>query len=122
MSEPTAANERIQDEREWLGFSRAQVAAKLGLSEATIEAFEDGAQAPSDDELAKLARLFRLAPERLRGEPLAEDPVMAIACGKRDITAEDRYQVMRFAEFLRHAGPVPATTPDAPTEETETDG
>lgn len=113
MSETTSVAERIRDEREWLGFSRAQVAQKLGLPESAVEAFETGAAIPSEEELAKLARLFGLAPERLQGEPLAEDPVMAIACGSKNLTSEDRYTVMRFAEFLRHAGPAPAITDDA---------
>jgi transcriptional regulator with XRE-family HTH domain len=114
MAETTTIAERIRDEREWLGFTRAQVAEKLHRTEATIDAFEEGAMEPTDEELAALADLFGLAPERLRGEPLAEDASMAILCGSKSVTAEDRYQVMRFAEYLRHAGPAPTIVPDAP--------
>ena len=113
MPDPTTPEriviaERIRDEREWTGFTRAQVAQKLAVPEAVIEAFETGARQPSDSELAGLAQLFGLAPDRLCGEPLAEEPLMAIMCGHGDLTAEDRYQVMRFAEYLRHAGRPPA--------------
>jgi ribosome-binding protein aMBF1 (putative translation factor) len=117
MRETSTVAERIRDEREWCGFSRAQVARKLHRAETLIEAFEAGAMQPADEELVALAELFGLAPERLRGEPLAEDSRMAILCGSKDITAEDRYQVMRFAEYLRHAGPPPRRVdapPDAP--------
>lgn len=100
--------ERIRDEREWTGYSRAQVATRLRLPEATIEAFETGAQEPTNEQLAELAALFGLAAGRLRGEPLAEDPGMAILCGGTELTSEDRYHVMRFAEYLRHAGRPPA--------------
>jgi transcriptional regulator with XRE-family HTH domain len=108
MAETAATAERIRDEREWCGFTRAQVAKKLNLPEATIEAFEAGTQEPTAEQVAALAALFGTTPDRLRGEPLAEEPTMAILCGSKDITAEDRYQVMRFAEFLRHAGPAPS--------------
>ena len=104
MAETVAG--RVRDEREWCGFTRAQVAKKLHLPETTIEAFEEGAMEPADEELAALAELFGLAPERLRGEPLTEDTSMTILCGK-NISVEDRYQVMRFAEYLRHAGQPP---------------
>lgn len=113
MSETTTVGERIRDEREWCGFTRAQVATKLGLPEATVDALETGAQEPMGEQLAALAALFGLAPERLRGEPLAEDTSMAILCGSRNVSAEDRYQVMRFAEYLRHAGKAPEISRDA---------
>lgn len=111
MSEKTAVAERIRDEREWTGFSRAQVATDLGVHADTIEAFEAGTQEPTGEQLAALAALFGLTPGRLRGEPLAEDTSMAILCGSKNITSEDRYQVMRFAEYLRHAGPAPSPVP-----------
>jgi transcriptional regulator with XRE-family HTH domain len=108
MTEIATTAERIRDEREWIGYTRAQVAKKLRLPEATIEAFEAGTQEPTEEELANVAVLFALTPDRLRGEPLAEDPTMAALCDQKDVTSEDRYQVMRFAEFLRHAGPAPS--------------
>jgi ribosome-binding protein aMBF1 (putative translation factor) len=110
MAETTTVAERIRDEREWCGFTRAQVAEKIHRTEATIEAFEEGAMEPADEELAALAELFGLAPERLRGEPLGEDTSMAILCGSKNVTAEDRYQVMRFAEYLRRTRPIDRTT------------
>ncbi|MGH3381873.1 MAG: helix-turn-helix domain-containing protein [Actinoallomurus sp.] len=113
MAETSSVAERIRDEREWLGFTRAQVAQKLAMPESMIEAYETGAQVPSHDDLAALTLLFGLAPGRLLGEPLTEDPGMAILCGSKDLTSEDRYTVMRFVEYLHHAGPAPNVA-DAP--------
>ena len=112
-TEMSSIAERIRDEREWLGFTQEGLAFGLNLPLDVIVAFESGAKVPDDITLGKLARFFGLTPERLRGEPLTEDLGMAILCGRRDLTSEDRYQVMRFAEYLRHAGPAPAA-PESP--------
>lgn len=113
MSEATTVAERIREEREWLRYTRAQAAQAINVPEAVIEDFETGARTPSDSDLDRLSRLFGLAPGRLLGEPLAEDPRAAILCG-RNPTDADRHQVHRFAEFLKYAGAAPTITRKEP--------
>lgn len=107
--------EAIRDEREWCGFTRAQVATALDVPEATIAAYEDGTQTPGSPQLDRLARLFGTTPARLLGEPLAVQPgpVCLLTAPGAEPTAEDRYHVARFAEFLQQAGPAPRVTRQA---------
>lgn len=103
MPEPTIG-EHVRDEREWLGATHVQLAQAVGLAEADIAAFEDGTREPTDDQCVRLAKALRLdSPERLRGQPLAALDGPVILCGGEP-TAEDRYHVQRFAEFLRNSG------------------
>lgn len=102
-----ALGERLRDECEWVGFSPDLVANALCLATPDILAFEAGDREPTSDQLARLAELYGLSVERLRGEPLAEEPGGLQALAGRNVSSEDRYQVMRFAEYLRHAGQAP---------------
>lgn len=103
---------RIRDEREWCGYSREQVAQVVHVPEHVIEAFEDGRQAPTAQELERLARLFGLSPARLLGEPLTE-PAPKTVCQLRsgELTHADQYTLRRFAEYLRHSGRAPRPLP-----------
>lgn len=111
MAKTVSIGERIRDEREWLGFTQAQLAEAMKLSAADIVEFEQDTRVPEGDELARLVSVFGLSgPDRLRGEPLAEDAEMAVSLGGKHLDHEDRYQVYRFAEFLRHSGQPPTIT------------
>lgn len=100
VSPPTLA-ERIRGERDWLGLPRDLVAELVGVDLATVEAWEAGALVPSEDQVALLAGLFGLSVERLHGAPLVEDIGGVLMCGG-DPTHDDQYEVVRFAEYLRH--------------------
>lgn len=102
MSDGTSLAERIREEREWLGFSCEQAAEKLGVELADVEAWESGGLVPTAEQVQRMAALFGLSVERLYGAPLVEDLGGVLLCGGKDLTHEDRYQVARFAEFLRH--------------------
>ncbi len=103
--------ERLRRSREYLGLSQGEVAEVLGISRPAITQIEAGRRKVSTLELAKLARLFGQPYEHFLGEvpELVEDETsQALFRAARDLTDEDRQQVLRFAQFLRNAGRAPA--------------
>jgi DNA-binding XRE family transcriptional regulator len=99
---------RLRESREYLGLSQEVVAERLGVPRASVSAMEAGKRKVSSMELRDLARLYRTSIEQLIGEEPEQDPVVgALYRTARNLTQEDREQVLRFAEFLRSAGAAP---------------
>ena len=99
---------RLRESREYLGLSQEAVAERLGVPRASVSAMEAGKRKVSSMELRDLARLYRTSIEQLLGEEPEQDPVVgALYRTARNLTQEDREQVLRFAEFLRSAGAAP---------------
>ena len=99
---------RLRESREYLGLSQEVVAERLGVPRASVSAMEAGKRKVSSMELRDLARLYRTSIEQLIGEETDQDPVVgALYRTARNLTQEDREQVLRFAEFLRSAGAAP---------------
>jgi len=104
-------SERLRESREYLGLSQEFVAEHLGIPRASISAMESGKRKVSGVELKQLARLYKrsiaslLGEEELRREDFSEDKtVRAIFRTTRDLSEQDRQQLLRFAQFLRQAG------------------
>jgi hypothetical protein len=79
---------------------------------------ESGKRKVSSVELSQLARLYRRPYEYLLGEQPsdegdADDTSKALYRATRELSDEDREQVLRFAEFLKRAGPAPRGSGDA---------
>jgi transcriptional regulator with XRE-family HTH domain len=99
---------RLRESREYLGLSQEVVADHLGVPRASVSAMEAGKRKVSSMELRDLARLYRTSVQHLLGEEPDQDPVVgALYRTARNLTHEDREQVLRFAEFLRSAGTAP---------------
>lgn len=106
-----AIGERVRHSREYLGLSQGEVAEVLGLSRPAISQIEAGRRKVSTLELAKLARLFGRPYEYFLGEvpePVQDETSQALFRAARDLSDDDRRQVLQFAEFLRNAGRAPA--------------
>jgi transcriptional regulator with XRE-family HTH domain len=100
--------ERISTEREYLGLKQEQVAAALSISRAAVSAIETGRRRVSGQELKRLAALFGTSVDRLLGAEPEQDPTSAaLFRATKALSDRDREQVLRFAEFLRNAGPAP---------------
>jgi transcriptional regulator with XRE-family HTH domain len=100
---------RLRESREYLGLSQEVVADHLGVPRASVSAMEAGKRKVSSMELRDLARLYRTSVQHLLGEESDQDPVVgALYRTARNLTHEDREQVLRFAEFLRSAGTAPS--------------
>ncbi|MGW4368125.1 helix-turn-helix transcriptional regulator [Nocardia takedensis] len=100
--------ERIRTEREYLNLKQEQVAEVLGISRAAVSAIETGRRKVTAPELKKLAQLFGTSVDRLLGaDPAEDETTTALFRTARTLSDNDRMQVLRFAEFLRNAGPAP---------------
>lgn len=96
-------SDRIRQERQYVGYTPAEMAAKLGIPEGEYAAFEADEAEPSDSVLSTIARLCGTTPDRLRGEDLQADPRVERLLRAKRLTHEDVYEVHRFAEYLRCA-------------------
>ncbi len=110
---------RIHEAREYLGLSPAFVAEQLGTVPEAVTALEIGRRDAAPVELERLARLLKRPVERFMAErdespESVRDPGdRALFRAARDLSDHDRQQILRFAEFLREAGPVPARSSEA---------
>jgi transcriptional regulator with XRE-family HTH domain len=116
--------ELLREAREYLGLSQEMVADKLGLPRPSVSAMEMGKRKVSSLELKQLARLYKRPLTYFLGEeaeePQIDETTKALYRAARSLSDRDRQQVLRFAEFLRAAGPAPATT-RKPTGSSEND-
>lgn len=107
---------RIREARESLGLTQEEVSGALGVPRTSVHAMETGKRGVSALELRRLARLYRRRVEWLLGEE-ADTPVAAadgaLYRATRDLSDEDKDQVLRFAEFLA-AGASPRGARPAP--------
>lgn len=103
--------ERLRRSREYLGLSQSDVAQHMGLSRPAITNMEAGRRKVSTFELARLAKLYRQPYEYFLGEvpeTPADTATNALFRATRELSDRDRDQVLRFAQFLRNAGPPPS--------------
>ena len=109
-----ALGERLRTAREYIGYSQAEVARALAVTRPAVTNMEQGRRKVSGLELAALARLYRRPYEYFLGEATEpDDPtVQALFRAARDLSEQDRQQVVQFAEFLRSAGRAPEPRPE----------
>lgn len=106
--------ERLRAEREYLNLKQEQVAAVLRISRAAVSAIETGRRKVSGQELKQLANLFGTSVDRLLGaDPEVDETTQALFRTTKELSDNDRAQVLRFAEFLRNAGPPPEVVGDS---------
>lgn len=109
--EAAALAERIRQERLYLDLNQADVAAALGIPRAAVSALETGRRRVTGLELKRLSELFGVSVDRLLGHDAGEDPTtVALFRAAKNLSDDDKQQVLRFAEFLRKTGQAPAPT------------
>jgi transcriptional regulator with XRE-family HTH domain len=103
---------KLREAREYTGLSQDQVADHLGMPRPSVSAFEGGKRKVTFLELKRLAALYKRPLSYFSDESSEpEDPTTAaLFRTTQELSADDREHVLRFAEFLRHAGP--ARRPD----------
>lgn len=107
--------ERLRKSREYLGLSQGEVAEYIKLSRPAVSNIEAGRRKVSTFELARLAQLYRKPYEYFLGEvpELPEDETTgALFRAARELSEDDKEQVLRFAQFLRNAGRAPEPRED----------
>lgn len=107
--------ERLRRSREFLGLSQGEVAEALSIPRPSVTHIEAGRRKVSTLELRRLARLYGQSYEYFLGDApeISEDETaQALFRTARGLSEEDRQQVLRFAQFLRNAGPPPPPEDD----------
>ena len=107
---------RLRESREFLGMSQEEVARRLDVPRASVSAIESGKRKVSSLELEDLASLYRTSVDRLLGtraaprDEAAERDLQALFRATKDLTADEKESVIKFADFLRSAGRAPEPT------------
>jgi transcriptional regulator with XRE-family HTH domain len=103
MTEREILARRLREAREYLGLTQDVAAKALGLARPAYTNIEAARQSITAPQLASLARLYRTTPNMLLGVEEYAPPADLVAA-TADLSEQDRQQVLRFAQFLKHAG------------------
>ena len=101
---------RLREAREYLGLSQEYVAQQTGISRPAISEIEAGRRKVDSLELKRLSKLYGRPIEYLLGEspqeeavPIGADPLEGkLRSMTRGLKAEDREEILRFVEYLKH--------------------
>jgi transcriptional regulator with XRE-family HTH domain len=96
--------ERLREAREYLGFSQEEIASYLSVPRSALSLMETGQRKVDALELKKLANVYKRPIGYFTGD-IAEEVVGAdvkhLARKVADLSADDREELSRFADFLR---------------------
>lgn len=96
---------RLKEAREYVGLLQEDVASALGIPRASVSALESGKRRVTGLEVRRLARIYRKPVAWLLGEDDVElSDAEPLFRATESLSARDRDQVLRFAEFLAAAG------------------
>ncbi|GJL87167.1 MAG: hypothetical protein DHS20C03_08760 [Minwuia thermotolerans] len=100
--------DRLRKAREYLELTQEEAAVAAGLSRSALSLAENGRRKVDAVELARFAHIYGQSIEALTGNseasPLPQS-VQALARAATDLSAEDRNELLRFAEFLQLRSP-----------------
>lgn len=100
--------ERLRRAREYVELKQEQAAVAVGISRSALSQIENGRRKVDAVELGNFARIYGQTIEYLSGETEAEavpDSVTALARAAKDLSNEDRDELLRFAQFLQARPP-----------------
>ncbi|MDP3172955.1 helix-turn-helix domain-containing protein [Phenylobacterium sp.] len=95
--------ERLRKAREYLELTQDEAARVIGISRPSLSQVENGRRKVDAVELAAFAKLYGQSVETLAGampQQIPED-VQHLARATRDLSDQDRAELLRFAEFLQ---------------------
>jgi transcriptional regulator with XRE-family HTH domain len=100
--------DRLRQAREYLELKQEEAADAVGLSRSALSLVENGRRKVDAVELARFAEVYGQSIEALTGtaraHPLPES-VQALARAATELSADDRAELLRFAEFLQTRAP-----------------
>ncbi len=103
--------ERLRDARKYLGLKQEEVAAYLKIQRTALSDIESGQRRVEALELTRLAKLYQQPVSYFTGEDAAAAALPAdvahIARQAADLSAQDRDELGRFAEYLRARSQAP---------------
>lgn len=98
--------DRLREARKYLGLKQEEVANYLKLPRTALTDIESGQRKVEALELTRLARLYRQSVGYFTGEDEASAGLPAdvahLARRVADLSAQDREELGRFAEYLRN--------------------
>ena len=108
MSDEAAKWRQIGDllrkAREYLELKQEEAAEAVGLSRSALSLIENGRRKVDAVELARFAQVYGQSIEALTGAaetPPLPESVQALARAATELSADDRKELLRFAEFLQ---------------------
>ena len=96
--------ERLRVAREYLELKQEEAAAAVGLSRSALSLAENGRRKVDAVELARFAEVYGQSIEALTGATEARpvpETVQALARAATELSAEDRAELLQFAQFLQ---------------------
>lgn len=102
---------RLKEAREYLGLSQEYVAQQTGIARPAISEIEAAKRNVSSLELKRFSKLYGRPVEHFLGTEesgdeeigAASDPIeIKLRSMTKDLKREDREEILRFAEYLRH--------------------
>ncbi len=103
--------ERLREARKYLGLKQEEVAAYLKIQRTALSDIESGQRRVEALELTRLAKLYQQPVSYFTGEDAAAAALPAdvahIARQAADLSAQDRDELGRFAEYLRARSQAP---------------
>lgn len=97
--------DRLREARKYLGLKQEEVAAYLKIHRTALTDIESGQRRVEAIELTRLARLYRQSVSYFTGEDEASASLPAdvahLARRVADLSAQDREELARFADYLR---------------------
>lgn len=108
-TEPERLGQLLREARESLGLPQGAVADHLGIPRPSVSDMEAGRRKVTFLELKQLAVLYRRPISFFSGEQdygdASDETTVELFRAASDLSEQDREQVLRFAQFLRDAGP-----------------
>jgi transcriptional regulator with XRE-family HTH domain len=96
--------ERLRQAREYLELKQGEAAEAVGLSRSALSLVENGRRKVDAVELSRFAQVYGQSIEALTGtaeRPPLPESVYALARAATELSADDRAELLRFAEFLQ---------------------
>jgi len=100
--------ERLRHAREYLELKQEEAAEAVGLSRSALSLVENGRRKVDVVELSRFAQVYGQSIEALTGKadtPPLPESVQALARAATELSADDRNELLRFAEFLQTRSP-----------------
>lgn len=108
MTDETARWQEIGDQlrqaREYLELKQEEAAEAVGMSRSALSLVENGRRKVDAVELARFSKVYGRSIETLTGvaqTPALPESVQALARAATELSAADRDELLRFAEFLQ---------------------
>lgn len=100
--------DRLRRAREYLELKQEEAAQAVGLSRSALSLVENGRRKVDVVELSRFAEVYGQSVESLTGatvNPPLPESVHALARAATELSADDRAELLRFAEFLQSRPP-----------------